>query len=254
MQPFYVGKGSGRRDRMHLWEAMNWDGTASPGKNAHKLNTILKILNQGKEPIITRVFESTDEELVKQEEIRLIKMFGRRFEGGPLTNIRDGGDGSEGLRGERNGMFGKTHSEETKQKIRELRAQEKLKPNYQENKTKLNPRSKQVTDGVNIYNSLSEAARKLGYKSTTAARGMFKRGELWDVKYDRPLVTLPKKGTPEWTLYRASCDKRSREITDGDQIFPSINAAAKFHKINAGIIYSQLNGKETKCDIQFKEV
>lgn len=253
MQPFYVGKGSKNRDTMHLSEARCWSGDKNKGVNWSKLEEINKIWAQNREPIITRVYESINEEDVKQEEIRLIKLFGRRFEGGLLTNIRDGGDGSEGLPGDRNGMYGKTHSETTKQKIREIRAQEKLNPNYQENKTKLNPRSKQVTDGVNVYNSLSEAARKLGFKSTTAARGMLKRGELWSINDKQP-KQFPKKGSKDWSLFRASRDKRSQQITDGENIFPSINAAARHHNINPIVIQNQLNGKSTKFNITFTRV
>ena len=52
-EPFYVGKGFGRRWRKHLIEAKNYKDT-----NKEKCNLIREIWSQGKEPIIIKYKEN----------------------------------------------------------------------------------------------------------------------------------------------------------------------------------------------------
>jgi hypothetical protein len=80
-------------------------------------------------------------EEAKKLEINLIKDYGRKDLGlGALSNMTDGGDGtagwiapqefknavSERVRGDKNYMYGKTHSEETKDKLRQINKGKKL--------------------------------------------------------------------------------------------------------------------------------
>ena len=141
-EPFYVGKGKNRRNRVHLQSAINdwkWD------KNLHKLRRIKKILRTGKSPIIITT-PMPSEAAALEEEVSLILKFGRRDIGtGPLLNLTSGGETPtlgplarkhmrnrklgttasavprEKMRashlGDKNHFFGKTHSEETRKKI-----------------------------------------------------------------------------------------------------------------------------------------
>lgn len=81
--PFYVGKGTGRRAKTHLWEVPET-------RNAYKENKIASIRKEGLEPIIKYVVENIeDETLAYTIETELIKKYGRKGydKNGILTNI-----------------------------------------------------------------------------------------------------------------------------------------------------------------------
>ena len=104
-EPFYVGKGKGRRAYSHLLDAKNPDTPQS-----HKINTIRKILASGLSPEIMFVDENLSESDAFELEVFLIKEVGRRDCGtGTLTNQTDGGEGSSGF----------LHTEESRRKISE---------------------------------------------------------------------------------------------------------------------------------------
>jgi len=82
-QPFYVGKGKGRRAKTHLWEIPET-------RNQYKENKIESIRKSGFEPKIHYVVENIqDSELAYEIESLLIKKYGRKGydKGGILTNI-----------------------------------------------------------------------------------------------------------------------------------------------------------------------
>ncbi len=82
--PFYIGKGTRDRSRIHL----------SRSHNAAVIQAITDLRCNGFEPEVRRLYFGTDEQC-KSEEIRLIRLFGRRdVAGGPLLNCTDGGDGT----------------------------------------------------------------------------------------------------------------------------------------------------------------
>lgn len=86
--PFYVGKGSGRRDRVHLCDA-------KAGRNQSKwaVRVIGKLLASGEQPVITRIIENIDNELACFIEEEYIDKYGRRDLGtGILVNCTSGGD------------------------------------------------------------------------------------------------------------------------------------------------------------------
>lgn len=91
--PFYVGKGTGARKRVHLLDA-------KAGRNTKKwaVRVIAKILREGNEPIITVVKDGLSNEEAVQLEIELIKQYGRKdINTGILVNCTDGGDGAVNL-------------------------------------------------------------------------------------------------------------------------------------------------------------
>ena len=82
-QPFYIGKGKGRRAKTHLWEIPET-------RNVHKENKIASIREAGLEPKIVYVAENIiDESLAYDMETSLISKYGRKGyeKNGILTNI-----------------------------------------------------------------------------------------------------------------------------------------------------------------------
>jgi hypothetical protein len=92
--PFYVGIGRSDRKNDHLKEAIK---QPNPIAGEHKLNTIRKLLREGRAPLIELVETNlTREHALHKEEI-LIAQLGRKDLGtGPLTNQTIGGDGYRG--------------------------------------------------------------------------------------------------------------------------------------------------------------
>lgn len=89
-RPFYVGKGKGRRALQHELEALRLSEIATT--NPFKCNAIRKIVAQGGRVgyRIDSVFsESGQIDCLKREE-NLIARFGRRCDGGLLTNLAAG--------------------------------------------------------------------------------------------------------------------------------------------------------------------
>ena len=82
-QPFYVGKGKGRRAKTHLWEIPET-------RDVYKENKIAAIRKEGLEPEIKYVVKNiADEKLAYDIETSIIKQYGRKGydKNGILTNI-----------------------------------------------------------------------------------------------------------------------------------------------------------------------
>lgn len=108
--PYYIGKGKGKRA---------WAGR-------HRVNLPV-------DPSRIQIIKDrlTDDES-KALEIELIARYGRKDLGtGILHNQTDGGDGAN-LKGKQNGMYGRTHSEEVRAKIKAARAKQVMKPRTEE--------------------------------------------------------------------------------------------------------------------------
>ena len=199
--PFYVGVGkrdrkkTGPREKSHIGEALNFkNGKVGKHTNKHKLNTILQILDSGKEVDIEIGNRYEDEKLAFDEEIRLIAYYGRRDLGtGILTNMTDGGEGnmnpsiesrkkrSEKRKGIPSGKKGKKigpYSEERKQSLREKMRKKKQELSEDEKKAQHLNRSK-VNKGKTPWNKgltkedprvLSYAKKKIEYWSNKKAQ------------------------------------------------------------------------------------
>lgn len=144
-QPFYIGKGFNNRINIHIKEAKQIiENDIEPTGNKHKLNTIIKIINNGFEPIRIKLYENISDFSACRAERYFINLIGRYdLNEGPLTNMTDGGDGLSGykhtdesknyisinskqrwvenynrycklVKGEKNPFYGKTHSEKNK--------------------------------------------------------------------------------------------------------------------------------------------
>jgi len=82
-KPFYIGKGTGRRAKTHLWEIPET-------RNVYKENKIAAIRKAGFEPVIEYIAENIiDEQLAYDIEKILIAKYGRKGydDGGILTNV-----------------------------------------------------------------------------------------------------------------------------------------------------------------------
>ncbi|MBT3298699.1 hypothetical protein HN385_07245 [archaeon] len=186
--PFYIGKGCNNRWYYHLYESQNIkkDGNYY---NPHKSRKIKKIINEiGINAFITNNIKLLHTDLTEKKALKkekeLIKSIGRRdLKTGPLTNLTPGGEfcignyfkseehcqkisktlmghkrsfdsclkQSGSVSGKNNPMYGKNHTNKTKQKI-----------------SKRN--SKPVTINGIYYKSITYAAEQLNVSGTTITR------------------------------------------------------------------------------------
>jgi NUMOD3 motif len=89
--PFYIGKGTGRRKRVHLCDA-------KAKRNTKKwcVRVISKLLRNGEEPIIEILMDNLTTDEADHYEIEMIAKYGRRDIGtGILVNGTSGGDGGK---------------------------------------------------------------------------------------------------------------------------------------------------------------
>ncbi|MBC8427376.1 MAG: hypothetical protein H8D97_00645 [Proteobacteria bacterium] len=99
-EPFYIGKGHGDR-------AQDSTTLSGSGGSIYKKRKINKILSKGKKIEIDYIEWNLTEQRAFEVEIESISFYGRKINGGCLTNLTDGGDGPSGH----------IHSDEHKRKI-----------------------------------------------------------------------------------------------------------------------------------------
>lgn len=169
-EPFYVGKGKGKRAWVHLKES------GSRVVNTLKHSKIQRIIAAGEAPVIEMLaIDLTEDQALEQEQM-WIAAIGTKWNipaiaRGTLTNMTSGGEGySLSLEhrkqcahpGEANGMFGKTHTAEAKQRISDFRKtfrhSEETKAEMKRSRnSKPNPRQKdwvvKCPDGLEIPTS-----------------------------------------------------------------------------------------------------
>jgi hypothetical protein len=94
--PFYVGKGCGRRLKVHLCDAK-----AGRNKDKWAVRVVAKLLRKGEQPLIKKIATGLDNELACFAEEEFIAKYGRKdLKTGILVNCTSGGDGGTDLRPE----------------------------------------------------------------------------------------------------------------------------------------------------------
>jgi len=128
-EPFYVGKGKDKRAWAHLQES------ATRTHNTLKFNKIKRIQESGSSPVISFIQTDLSESDALKLEQTLIAAIGTKWTitgipRGPLCNMTSGGEGlvpADELKqkyahpGEKNGMYGKHHTRQARDKISEFR-------------------------------------------------------------------------------------------------------------------------------------
>jgi len=88
-EPFYVGKGCGRRYLSHL------GSSKSATKNENRFKRISRIRQASETPIVLKVLKDVTENESLAKEVKIIHAIGRKnINTGPLTNLSGGGEGA----------------------------------------------------------------------------------------------------------------------------------------------------------------
>lgn len=145
-EPFYVGKGKGKRKDCHIREC-----NIRQDRNKYKNNKINKLKRLGLLPIVIVIKDKMEESGAFQLEKDIIKAIGRVDKKlGPLTNMTDGGEGASGaiLSEERKEKLRQKHlgmkaSEETRKKMSNFQLQ-RYKNMSEEEKKKYSDKMKSM--------------------------------------------------------------------------------------------------------------
>lgn len=154
-QVFYVGKGTKNRCYQHLKD------TLETSRNKRLWGHINNIRKEGKEPIVFKLQENLEEDYAYNLEELEIKKYGRKGidEDGILMNIVEGGHKPPTGFGEANNFYGKSHTEEAREKISKANTG-KLKPKSKE--AKENSKISALEYWSNETEQIQERKKQLG--------------------------------------------------------------------------------------------
>lgn len=193
-QPFYVGKGTGNRYKKHLTE------TKDTTENYKKWAYIEGLRNKGLEPIVEKVFETSDEELAYNEETRLIRQYGRQGidDNGILTNVCEDG---------RPPRRTTPLSEEHKKKISEAhKGHKKYSPDYQH--------SEETKKKIGAANSIALKGRKLSEQHKESIKKGKEGLNLSHTVESRAKISQGLKGKPKSDEHKAKLKAaRAKQVT-----------------------------------------
>lgn len=201
-EPFYIGKGFNNRINTHLKEAKHViENDIEPTGNRHKLNTIIKIVNSGFEPIRIKLYDNISDFSACRCECYLINLIGRHdLKKGPLTNMTAGGDGVSGYK----------HKKETKKLIGTNSKQRWVK-NY-DKYCKL-----QQGDKNGFYNKThSNKNRKIFSETAKRIFTGFKQSDE-HIKKKADAIRGEKNGMYGTNVYKKWLEKYGKEIADVKQ-------------------------------------
>lgn len=218
-EPFYVGKGKGDRKSYHLFPSQ-----LKRDKNRLKTNIIEKILSSSQAPLVLVLAEFESEQEAFAEEMRLIKLWGRRDKNaGPLANMTDGGEGtvnkiySESYRKKLSMASKRQLSEETKSKISKSLKGTKQSREWVQRRS----------DSRKGYTTSMETRKKI-----SDAHKLLRSTEAWKVK-----ASLSQRGKKHSVAHIAKCvenNPRSQPIMLDGVIYPSIGQAIKITGLTPG--------------------
>ena len=276
-EPFYVGKGRGRRDKRHLSKS-NYSNS-----NTHKYKLIKYLIDNGYTIQYFRVKENLLETEAFDLEINLIRLIGRQdVKSGPLCNHTDGGDGSSGGNRITKGktleeVFGKDKANEIKEKFSKARKEyiknngcyehvarkKKVKdltnPLIKERKTNSSKGKKLVEiHGEERANLIKEkiiknlVIKKIGDTLSDETKEKIRKSLLGNTRRKgfkttdetKKHISEAKKGTLSWNATPVI------QLTkNGDFIkeWVSATAAAKELNLSQGNIWMVINGDRNTC-------
>jgi len=180
-EPFYIGKSTCFKTRSYKEEFERAFARA-------RRNNIWKKIVKKTKYKVEIMFVSEDEDFIFEKEIEFIKLYGRINQGtGSLTNLTDGGEGTQGLeRTEEHcrkisealtgkklsqkhcdsigrSKTGMIHSKETKELMSKV---------HTERRRKTTQRVRDTRTGI-VYRSIAEAEEELGYKKNFLKKRLY---------------------------------------------------------------------------------
>ena len=249
-KPIYIGKGTGRRYKTHLYIYKN--------NNTRFYSKLTAIFNDGYKPICIIVKNNLLEDESFYYEKHYINLIGRIENGGPLTNLSDGGEGqsgfkmsddtklkmSEAKKGEKSYMFGKKHSESTKLMISKAKMGSK---NHNKGKTM------EEYMGVERAKEVKQILSDLGKKRTGENNTMFGRKHTEESKLKMSKNAYRRYGTDNPSFGRVRKDNElvydTWELTNenGDIfIIDNLNKFCRENNLNASCVRDIFYGRLKK--------
>lgn len=224
--PFYIGKGKKNRHTLHLMPY-------SLKEKSHKNRTILKAMRDGVEVVSEILFQNLDESEAHAKEIELIALYGRRVNGGCLTNATDGGEGVSGwiASEETRKKMSESHKgykfpEETRRKISEIQKGKKHPASRVENnKFSQWDRSPGYARADEIFSVWNELGRPSGYKMRNMNIGQTINMINNFVSGWNPL------DDPTWIKYKSRINNVGKAAEAIDVLKPHLGSDEIFHTI-----------------------